>query len=399
MSTDTNKDNPSQDINEAQDENVEENADNVADESANEQANDSADHAPDDISLVSSIRKVILGDQVLTKFLVAETTASVITELMEREKRRQRIWVIAGAILAGIGITGIIAVIDGRVHNALTTDATKEIMENVGRQFLSTEVDKLRNEIEVQGRFQRLAYHSFTLDFSDSFSNLERDSIMEQLMALRNEESLLDDSSFPTIMEKIVTSLAAADLLEQINKIVTAYGSLVLDNGVTGPILSNTYGRHLLYAERHNVESADALRQVFLQLEASSRANDFPGAFKPWRVALDLLEKEGDEEREAVVRHFDELTFESAVSKAQAVILFVSNSRSEWYQQRREKTTAVVTELYSEILENYGDQVARLWHGSEGGEVLELVVAQLNRSSSSSAEWFMDWVIDMNSAS
>ena len=373
-------------------------------------------------SLADDVRRLILGDKEVVSYVVDKATSQVTKDIVERENRRQRVWVVVGAILAGVGVAGIIAIIDGRVHNAVNADTTRDIIgviaekqidqqrekwnrevhdlaeqlsENAGtlaQDKIDQEAEALRRELDVQSRYLELAYSAYSLDFKDSFSGHEKDVIVRNLISLSEEEDIRSRVGFRAIVEPIIVSLASADLLDDIEEIVKSYGDYLLESESIGPYLADTYGRHFLYAKRHDLDTAERLESVFRRLERFSEENDFQGAVKPWRMAIDVLATDAEEDkRKAVRRHVDELAFDT-FQKAQALILLVTHQRSEWYQLHKDKTTLVVTEVFSEMFENYSDEIGRLVSGEDSLDVLQLVSGPIQAASDGEAfDWFMAW--------
>lgn len=86
------------------------------------------------------IRRAILVDELLTEVLTDRTATRVTEKIIERENRRQRVWTLIVAILATAGVAGVTAVIDNLVNDALTSDTSKLILEDISRKQLDKEV-------------------------------------------------------------------------------------------------------------------------------------------------------------------------------------------------------------------------------------------------------------------
>ena len=196
---------------------------------------------------ISEMERHILEDGLLTQYLSDKAAAQATRELIGRENRRQRHLVAIGAVLAGIGIAGLIAVIDGRVQSTVSSDTTREIMSNIAREQLEREVGQLRYEISLQSRVHQLTYLAFSLDFRDSFTREDRDKVVELLISLSTEETVLENTEFPLSLQKAVRSLVEANLFQHVDRIVEAYGDYILKIKMLGTYLSNIYGRYLLY--------------------------------------------------------------------------------------------------------------------------------------------------------
>ena len=346
---------------------------------------------------ISEMERHILEDGLLTQYLSDKAAAQATRELIGRENRRQRHLVAIGAVLAGIGIAGLIAVIDGRVQSTVSSDTTREIMSNIAREQLEREVGQLRYEVSLQSRVHQLTYLAFSLDFRDSFTREDRDKVVELLISLSTEETVLENTEFPLSLQKAVRSLVEANLFQHVDRIVEAYGDYILKIKMLGTYLSNIYGRYLLYYRKNDLESAASVENVFLRLEQYAEMNDNQGSFKSWRMAFDVLTASTPEEKaEGMRRNVEELRLLNVIERASVLTWLIAHQESTWYQISRDITTEVVTDVHSEIWKDYGDKLGKIMRDPDWEEVRDLVVQQLvELDSGDAAVWFLGWLVSV----
>ena len=342
-----------------------------------------------------SPRELVVSNESLVEYVIERSTSKVAQQVLEREERRHRNWTIVVAILGVVGVAGIAAAINGLINRALTSEATEQIIENISRTQLDKVIGELRHQIGLQDSYQQLTYLAFSLDFKDGFTRQERDTVLALLEEVSEEESVLQRPEFALILEKLVLSFASADQLHHANDILDLYRKYILDRRDIAIYLVDLFGRHLLHSRISNLDTSGHLNSVFLDLEVSSEANDFQEVLKPWRLALELVSNmSGEDEKESVRRHIQELQYLGVGSKAQALLLMFSYTRSDWYQESKDKTTDDVTQTFSRLFEDYDQDVRMLISGENGDQVVNLVGESM--FTPSQLESFMDWASKEN---
>ena len=283
----------------------------------------------------SSVANVIASDEALTQYFVTHVSNMVNAELKRREEKRHRFWDRFIIVIGVIGFAGFSALLNLTVKNAVrdevkTTseglkseftkqldnglDATEKnvtanLQEKIGI-IVKGETSDLRKDMDEQLAYQQLAYLVLRVEDPDtkSFSNQERDSIMDLMMVVSESERLRSRTDFVVLLEKVIDIFVSANIHEYILRLTETYQKETASQDGIVFSLAQHYGKFIVGHSRPVDEVDPRVIAEFDRMEAAANIHNVPEIILPYRLMIDFR-RAGNRANEVTRDYLDSVNY------------------------------------------------------------------------------------------
>jgi len=308
-----------------------------------------------------TVSKIINSDEILVKNFIAEITDKVNAKIEARESKRHRNFSLIFGAIALIGTAGIYSMITVNINQAVSEAIAKEKL-NI-KAIVNDEVEKkiseVNNQLILDKLTQNLAYLAFSLDFKDSFTNSERDLIIDILRDYKKNKGKVNDE-FLAYLEKIVDSFSSAHLNAYIDDIYNLYGSEMLNKKGIAITLIEHYGRRYLVALYDNdQDKLNALKPIYEDLLRSAERFKYPEL----AIWLELGESKyisSTDVNDHVKKLFNRAKLLSDNDKTLLVSQLFKYRKSSYWQKHEQYDGLALSEIYNPFFSNHEQQIAGL---------------------------------------
>lgn len=168
-----------------------------------------------------------------------------------------------------------------------------QFIEFYSEKAVSKRLEMTVSDLKSEKIFAQLLILSSKIDNSSTFSSSDRDTIMRLLDEARSFPQISSESGFPSVLEDIVDSFAAADAQAHVDKICNDYELICFDHDGIAPTLLQHYGRLYIGIEDITSERARGIRDRLEKVAVSMDSKGAKGAAVVFRSLARFRELDG----------------------------------------------------------------------------------------------------------
>ena len=307
------------------------------------------------------VSQIINSDENLVRNFISSITNAVNKKVEDRESKRHRNFSLILAAIALTGTAGIYSIITTTIDTAVSEAISKEraSVSSIIAKEVEREISEVNDQLKLDKLFQQITYLAFSLDFKNSFSNSERDLVVNYLRQYKKGNGEVDEEFF-TYLEKIVDSFSSAYLDSHIDEIYELYGDRMLEHPGISITLIDHYGRRYLAALHDGKkEEIDLLSPIASKVKKSAIRNNSPEL----AIALEFGESVFTQNTPGIDHVENLFTQAKLISDGEKSILISRLFRyrkSEYWQKRKRYIGVVIGRVYDEFFAENEKQIVEL---------------------------------------
>ena len=144
------------------------------------------------------VSQIINSDENLVRNFISSITNAVNKKVEDRESKRHRNFSLILAAIALTGTAGIYSIITTTIDAAVSEAISKEraSVSSIIAKEVEREISEVNDQLKLDKLFQQITYLAFSLDFKNSFSNSERDLVVNYLRQYKTGNGEVDEEFF-----------------------------------------------------------------------------------------------------------------------------------------------------------------------------------------------------------
>ncbi len=303
---------------------------------------------------------------------LSKAAADIVDQRIKwREARWHALLVGVAAIMGFLGFTSVDRLVEDVRRQAtkiandhsverirLWSDLQKEIDVAVTNK-VDEHIGSLKSELTAKTGLLDLSRLADTIDSATSFSNRDRDSIMEacrQISTLQKDEF---GEHIVQILEKIIRSFAAADLKTYLDELDGLFGELLGGAKEVSIILTEHYGMRLAGDPREPGQWEKETITRFRRYAAAATRNKYPEAALPYELLVEFR-RNGQVRSVTLEQMLDAGNYWTPEERASFIAAVISRTNPRFHQRIKTKLGDTVATLASEFVSEFRDELHKL---------------------------------------